>query len=214
MPSDLRVQKDKQRKLKTRQKLLDSALQIFRQHGYHKALISDIVKHAGVGQGTFYRYFTDKNDVFESLLEIFTDSLINEFSDMSQNLPMNADEYRAASIEALERMARILEEHRDIFYLFVKEAPSVNREFEEAIELIFNRFAALAKYYLDHAIEHGFARECRSDIVSQSIVGIALRLMNVWWNEEFKDISMDTLLKEAIDFAFLGLLSREQIVFN
>jgi len=209
MPSALRMQKDMKRKLNTRQKLLDASTFVFKKDGYHKTLISDIVKEAGVGQGTFYRYFKDKSDIFESLMEVFTDSLIDEFSDMSANLPMNADEYREASFEALERMAAIIEEHRDIFYLFLKEAPSVNKELEETIEMIFDRFAGLAKHYLDHAIAHGFARPCRTDVVSQSIVGIAIRMMNIWWNDAFKDLSMEQMLKEALDFAFMGLLIRE-----
>jgi AcrR family transcriptional regulator len=54
--------------VETRQKLLDAAEQVFGEVGYHDASIVKITEAAGVGQGTFYLYFSSKKEVFDELV--------------------------------------------------------------------------------------------------------------------------------------------------
>lgn len=53
------------------QLLLDAGLEIFVEKGFEKATIDDIVLKAGCGKGTFYRYFNNKEDLFETLDQNF-----------------------------------------------------------------------------------------------------------------------------------------------
>ena len=53
MPSSFRQQRDAERRNKTRQDLLLAAKGLFCAKGYHQTLISEIVKEAQVGQGSF-----------------------------------------------------------------------------------------------------------------------------------------------------------------
>lgn len=209
MPSDLRTQRDLERKEKTRQNLMKASLQVFTRQGYHNTLISDIVADAGVGQGTFYRYFTDKRAIFEAMMESFIEALFDEFSEMSANMPDSIEAYRDESIDALSRAAKIVDQHKEVFLLFQKEAPTIDREMSETMDMIYDRFAELARHYLDHAIKMGFARPCRSDIVAQSIVGIGLRIIDIWWRRPFEDTSIEELIRESVDFSFVGLAGPE-----
>ena len=43
--------------------ILAAALAVFDEKGYESATISDVVRRAGVAQGTFYLYFASKRDV-------------------------------------------------------------------------------------------------------------------------------------------------------
>jgi AcrR family transcriptional regulator len=54
--------------VKTRQRLLDAAEHVFGELGYHDASIVKITEAAGVGQGTFYLYFSSKKEVFDELV--------------------------------------------------------------------------------------------------------------------------------------------------
>jgi AcrR family transcriptional regulator len=56
------------RGVETRQRLLESAENVFAELGYHDASIVKITEAAGVGQGTFYLYFGSKKDVFDELV--------------------------------------------------------------------------------------------------------------------------------------------------
>lgn len=54
--------------------LIDTARTLFLENGYDKTSVSDIVKAVGVAQGTFYYYFSSKNDILEAVSErIFQD---------------------------------------------------------------------------------------------------------------------------------------------
>ena len=50
-------------------KLLDAGAQVFAQRGYHAARVDDIVKLANTSHGTFYLYFSNKEDLFKALLK-------------------------------------------------------------------------------------------------------------------------------------------------
>jgi AcrR family transcriptional regulator len=56
------------RGIRTRDRLLVAARQVFEERGYHDARVTDISKAAGVAHGTFYTYFESKEDVFRQVL--------------------------------------------------------------------------------------------------------------------------------------------------
>lgn len=204
MPSELRKKTDEERKRLSREALLEAARKVFADKGFHSTLISDIVAEAKVGQGTFYRNFSSKRDVFEALMDRFIATLLGEFSDMSAHPPRNVEEYKAASIVAIGRVAAIIDQNRELARLFLREAPAIDRDFEERISSFCQQFALLAGFYLDYAISQGFARPCRSDIVAQSIVGIGLHLIDLWWKDGFPSLSREALIEEVVTFAFKG----------
>jgi AcrR family transcriptional regulator len=52
---------------KTMRKLLDAAMVVFARRGYHAARVDDIVKLAKTSHGTFYLYFSNKEDLLRAL---------------------------------------------------------------------------------------------------------------------------------------------------
>ena len=204
MPSGLRRRKDDERKARSRKTLMDAARRTFARRGYHQTLISDIVSEARMGQGTFYRHFESKRQVFEAIVDQFIADLLAPFAEMSEHLPTGVDEYRAASLRAVGRVAEFLERNREIAGLFLREAVGIDRGFEEKIAGFYDRLAALARFYLDHAIARGFARPCHSGVVSQSLMGVALRLIDSFWRGSFPDLTAQDLIREVVDFAFFG----------
>jgi AcrR family transcriptional regulator len=52
---------------RTMRRLLDAALKVFAQRGYHAARVDDIVRVARTSHGTFYLYFANKEDLLRAL---------------------------------------------------------------------------------------------------------------------------------------------------
>ena len=50
-------------------KMLDAAGRLFGAQRFHEVRMEDIAAEAEVGKGTIYRYFNDKEDLFDALLE-------------------------------------------------------------------------------------------------------------------------------------------------
>src|SRR3954468_17156219 len=52
---------------RTQQRILDAALRVFGDDGYHQCSIDRIAKRAGCSRVSFYQYFSGKEDVFRQL---------------------------------------------------------------------------------------------------------------------------------------------------
>ena len=61
--------KVRQKKDAKRTAMMQTAVQVFAEKGYHAATVRDIVQKAGVAIGTFYFYFPDKETLFVYLYE-------------------------------------------------------------------------------------------------------------------------------------------------
>lgn len=57
------------KKLQSRNKILEAAVDLFHQKGYQATAIADIMNAADLGIGTFYNYFASKEDVLLYLLD-------------------------------------------------------------------------------------------------------------------------------------------------
>jgi AcrR family transcriptional regulator len=53
-----------QRKIETRQAILDAAVKLFTEKSFEKTSIEDIAKEAGIGKTTVYGYFATKDEIF------------------------------------------------------------------------------------------------------------------------------------------------------
>ncbi|MFM8304782.1 MAG: TetR/AcrR family transcriptional regulator [Actinomycetota bacterium] len=52
---------------RTMQRLLDAGLEVFSARGYHATRVDDVVRVAKTSHGTFYLYFTNKEDLLRAL---------------------------------------------------------------------------------------------------------------------------------------------------
>lgn len=94
---------------RTRKRLLDAATDVFARSGYHAARVDDVVSAARSSHGTFYLYFSSKEDLFEQLVgEVATElhGLVDELSPVT-----NSDRGRAALRAWLTRVSQVYERH-------------------------------------------------------------------------------------------------------
>lgn len=55
-----------------RAEIMEAAIKVFGEYGYHQGKVEEIAKYAGIGKGTIYEYFDSKKDIFHySLRYIF-----------------------------------------------------------------------------------------------------------------------------------------------
>jgi AcrR family transcriptional regulator len=67
-----------------RKLILDSALELFAEKGYHQTSINDISRRAGISKGLLYNYFESKDEVLRSIIQIGYDAAYS-------NLDLNGD---------------------------------------------------------------------------------------------------------------------------
>lgn len=72
-----------------RQAILQAALELFADQGFHGAPTSQLAQKAGVGVGTLYRYFKDKDDLIRGLYRrVRQDAMERVFSESAGEAPV------------------------------------------------------------------------------------------------------------------------------
>lgn len=61
-----------------REKIISAAVDMFSAKGIEKTTISDIVNQAGIGQGTFYLYFSSKLSLMPAIAEVLVEKMHQE----------------------------------------------------------------------------------------------------------------------------------------
>src|SRR5438552_4027452 len=87
-----------QSKMRTRQKVLEAARQLFIERGYEAATVRDIARRAGMSTGAVFANFEDKSDLFEAVVT-------EDFERIAERMRAAAAQ---ASPAAAERLIAIL----------------------------------------------------------------------------------------------------------
>ena len=69
------------RSKKTKEKIVQAAIQLFQGRGYEKTTSNDIASEAGVSVGSFYVYFTDKRQLLLTIFDRLADELYKNIFD-------------------------------------------------------------------------------------------------------------------------------------
>ncbi len=100
-----------------KEKILLSALKLIKQRKNISAItISDIAMHAGVGKGTVYEYFDNKEDIFEKAIYYFVSNSVEDVIKVEED--KSFDEQFA---QLVERISRTVAEGADVLDLFLNE---------------------------------------------------------------------------------------------
>jgi AcrR family transcriptional regulator len=84
-------------KEQTRALLVDAALRVFAERGYDEATVEDIAAAAGYSKGAYYFHFASKEDIFQELLDQWTDTRTERLGAFHEAAPA-----AAALVETLE----------------------------------------------------------------------------------------------------------------
>jgi AcrR family transcriptional regulator len=81
-----------QKKLSSRDKVLESAATLFLEKGYDAISVNDICKHSGVSKGSFYHYFETKQVLFLTLMENWSSNVMQTVLSQPISSDSNIDE--------------------------------------------------------------------------------------------------------------------------
>jgi AcrR family transcriptional regulator len=117
--------------------ILKAALDEFSERGFAAARLDDVARRAGVGKGTIYLYFTDKEALFQELVRFQIGPVVGALeAALASDLPLAVIVERALDIFVRE----IYGTHRkQVLRLIISEGP---------------RFPALAEFYYREVLVH------------------------------------------------------------
>lgn len=153
-----------------RAQILGEAVKVFAEKGYHAANIADIAKRLSLGHGTFYRYFRNKLDIFDAVVDGVVEAIAGLVAAEQPDTAETLEAYRAqlgrigqrflAIFSANERLARL------VFYEGMVIDPAIGTK----IRALMDGFAVYTAAYLENGKRRGFLRADLDTEVTARIV--------------------------------------------
>ncbi len=141
-----------------RKDILTASVQIFAEKGFHATGIADIAQKLGMGHGTFYRYFKNKEDIFDSAVNEILKEIgaiaLGERYDAASTL----EEYETQLNRIGEKLFTLFGDDDSMARILFFEAQSVNsvqKKISNAM-LIFDEYTSS---YLKNGIKKEFLRK-------------------------------------------------------
>lgn len=164
------------RKAELRQEIIDTAFACFAEKGYHATGIADIATELGIGHGTFYRYFTNKRDIIDHVIDDLAARIIETLG--TENAPDAAEslqEYREQLDRIGDALNRIFLADRRVAQLLLFQATGIDAELTMRLYGLLDTADALTAGYLEHGVEHGYLREDLDTVATaKAVTGMLL----------------------------------------
>ncbi len=188
-----------------REEILTAAITVFSQKGYHDTSISDLIEKAGIARGTFYLYFENKRQIFDSILN----NLLLEIDHCIKTIEIGAeqpnplDQLRAN----LTRIFTLFVENPELSKILLRHATGLDEESDQKITEFYSNSAYKIEEALRLGIRMNLVRECDPRITSYCILG-SIREVIEHITLSRRDISeIDAIVEEVLGFGLYGLMN-------
>lgn len=144
------------RRQQTREMVLDTALRLFSEHGYLGVRVEDIARQAGVSRATFYKHFSEREQILAELFERLLGAEDEAGLGPTAQGPEDPIEARVVAVieDAVLRMLEQEELARFVYSLPVRHS-ALLRPGVRSVPPVFTRVALL----LEAAVARGEVRD-------------------------------------------------------
>ena len=164
------------RKDLTRHALLEAALNVFGEKGYHGAAVDEIVDRAGRSKGAAYFHFNSKAAIFRALVRELAGQLAGSIQRKMDRADAPAERLDAALLGLVDTFVK----HRTLARIVLIEVAGAGRAFSEDLIFVRRQFADLIECELNRAVETGAIAPCDTKLIATAWFG-ALNEVAVHW---------------------------------
>ncbi|MCD7035903.1 TetR/AcrR family transcriptional regulator [Metabacillus sp. GX 13764] len=109
--------------------IIDEAVRLFAQKGYHASSIQEIADQCGISKGSFYSYFKSKEDLIVTASRYYYSLIFEKVTRLDQDSSLSA---REIFIEQLTLQMKEFFVHKEfIFMLLSEHKPNVSKQLED-----------------------------------------------------------------------------------
>jgi AcrR family transcriptional regulator len=188
----------------TRRKILDVTLELTKRLGFWSFKVEDILQYAHISRATFYKYFSNRNEVLFALLDDESEKIDARIRSAVDAQPLTYDKLKVLITLGIAGIRELL----DILNVRIHETDLFMLTSKERIERINKRDLAIFKEILSEGQREGALVFEDPDITARVVVG-AGREIGFRAIEENKDIAtVEREVSEMLNVLFYGISSR------
>lgn len=176
-----------------RQHLLECSLALFVNKGYFNTAIRDIIAESGVGTGTFYNYFVDKEDVLKALLDGFAETIINGIKDyyvVEESIPERFIETKRITMEIFAQNEKLSE--------IYSRVAGASEPIDQCIKAFEDKLIGFYSRNIEYGIRKGFFKLIPVAPIAHSILATEKFLLYKW--VVLKDITKEEMIDMVVSF--------------
>ncbi|MGC3940303.1 TetR/AcrR family transcriptional regulator [Roseobacter sp. EG26] len=184
--------------------ILDAAMQVYAKKGYHAATIADVAEAAGLGKGTLYLYFKNKESIAISMVERHFKGMEDRF--FGEKVPETLDDFA----NGLSQTMNIPDDHAKFIRVFFEVfGPSFASDtFSAKVAAFFDK---LGNHYTGQIKHLQAVGEIREDADAKKLGRVLASLIDgMILHKGLFSISAarhKSMRSEAIDMFMRGLVS-------
>lgn len=181
--------KREEKKNLTRERIIDSASQLFSQNNYHEVMIEDVAKNANIAKGTVYNYFESKEELYFSLIEQKMSALTNSLIEK-----IRGENDKVSSLHAfILHNYMFMMKYQNFFRIYQKESFNKQNELCNEITELENRLKKLLVDIINEGEKEGVFRKTDIALTTELILGSLFAAVN---NGIIKNYSKEQLKVE------------------
>ncbi len=186
------------------QAIIDAAVKVFAEHGYHRAQVHKVAEAAGVAGGTVYNYFENKQDLLVSLFHERMGGLIRTLENKLERV--NPADGRLACL--IEHHFAVLAADRDLAVVTQIELRQPEEEVRQRISEVLRLYFDVIDRVVAGGQEAGaFRPDLDRRVIRNLIFGTMDQTVTAWVLSGFKYDLVG--LAEPVCRMFLSGIARE-----
>ena len=199
------------RKLQLREEIIDAAIDVFAESGYHNAGVADIAKRVGIGHSTFYRHFENKRAILDEVVNTVNERSMEAIAaDNAPDAANTLDEYRDQAARIGAALADISSDIRVVRLLLI-EAASVDTDLRRRIDDMFDLAVQLNAGFYEHGRERGYLRaDLDTTATSRAVIGMIFGLAMIGLNPALDTAERENTVQAAVRLMFDGISNHRQ----
>ena len=185
-----------------RKRILEAAIRVFAEHGYHGSRVGDIAEDAGVAHGLLYHYFASKEDVLRTIFVENWGQLIVRFRAV-QASDESAEQKLAGIAKILLRTWR---NDPALVTVMVREVAR-SQHLQDRVDEVREAFAILERVIEEGQVSGAFRRDVDARLAAWVIYGGLEEVLTGWVLGQLpdSDSNVDDAERTAIAVALRGL---------
>jgi AcrR family transcriptional regulator len=188
-----------------RGQIVEAAYEVFAEKGYHAAGIADIAARLEIGHGRFYRYFENKRDILDHVVDYGVDKILAVLSSTTLEEASSREELRARLRETGNRLfAEVIDEDPRLPRMILLEVSAIDEELLQRVLGLLETAGALIEPVLANGVRRGFLRaDLDVESAARAVVGCTVAGLfsaaRGQISEQARNVYIDTVVSMICD---------------
>jgi AcrR family transcriptional regulator len=181
---------------KRRKQILDAAVLVFSERGFHGARMDDIVKQSGLSKGALYWYFESKDQLIETILDDFFEQelvLLRAALSASGTVSERLKAFTLILMQDMQEMPSFLPIAFEFYAAATRQSP-----IRETLQRHFRDYRSALQSMLDQGVESGELRQVDTESIAVALMALFEGLTLLWVISP-AEIQMESMAENLLD---------------